>query len=110
MVSLHSFWAAEFPGALTWCSCFLPNAWLTAFPSLWLSFSILTVKLESGLGRLQRSQRKQHLRGWYRVGSAESPGQTERPFASGSTGSSLAFNELVLSRPQAQGEHRLRAN
>ena len=54
---------------LTWLSCSLLNTWLTGFTSLWLSFSMLTMKLESGVGIKQRSQRKQNLPGWYRVGS-----------------------------------------
>lgn len=70
------------PWVLTWLSCSLMHAQLTGFASLWLSFSMPTVKLESGVGIKQRSHRKQNLRGWYRVGSGNCPEADKRAISS----------------------------
>ena len=109
---LNSWWCFSMPlgqpghpWVLTWLFCSLLHAQLTGFASLWLSFSMLTVKLESGVRIKQRSHRKQNLPGWCRVSFGNCPEADKRPFPAGPTGTSLAAFQVTGPR-----KPRLRAS
>lgn len=73
MASLQAFWTTELLNS-DLALVFLLNCRLTGFTSLWLIFSILSMKLESGLGIKQRNQGKQNLPGRYKENAKNGSG------------------------------------